>query len=499
MANAEYEHPFAIRHSPFAIHSNTLSLFAIRHSPFTRTLIVSWHWPPTNRASAGVLGALFSSAPPGVFRVVTRSFPKQRVVDRREAGDDFETRVPPTFVPWPIDDQAQPRPRDFLTVLRTVSRMIRVACAVGRDFNARRVLAVYPHRLSLLAGWLTARRLRLPLVLYMHDLLAEAVTFKNPLRRAWWKLIDRFCLKRAWMVVVPTQEFADHYRRRGITRCWILPHTTPAGPRPTDSGCPMSFGHGGHDDIRSYRPGDAARRRSSPPPPPKEVGHPSKEAGHPSKEVGHPSKEAGHPTTDRSGAPADRSSKQDVLHIMYAGAIYEPHADAAQAFIAATESLDSVRVTFLTDPAACRGRLESVGARWLPHQDAMKELARADVFVVLLGSKTPCPDEVHGCFPSKLIDYLTAAKPVLAIVPQGCFVDRLVSRTACGVVVRGTGVSDIRAAIEQLRDRNRRREMSRAAARLAAQLRSETWMNRLMVRLREGPTPETHRFEKVEG
>ncbi|MEE9296612.1 MAG: hypothetical protein V3W34_16835 [Phycisphaerae bacterium] len=48
--------------------------------------------------------------------------------------------------------------------------------------------------------------------------------------------------------------------------------TTTGSPM---TGWPMSFGHGGDDDTRSDRIGDATGPRSSPPPPPKEVGHPS--------------------------------------------------------------------------------------------------------------------------------------------------------------------------------------------------------------------------------
>lgn len=385
-----------------------------------RTLIVSWHWPPTNRASAGVLGTLFASAPPDAFRVITRSFPLHKIEDRREVSPGFEDRIPVTSVPWPHDDQSQPTLRAWPTVVRTLWNIVRSALRIHRTWQAERVLAVFPHRLSLLAGWLVARITGLPLVLYMHDLCAESMLFRNPLRRLWWKWVDHVCLKRAWMIIVPTEEFAAHYRSRGLTRCWVLPHCVPE--QPPESTTPRS-------------------------------------------------------TSDR-------------LRLIYSGAIYEPHAGAAEAFLTAVDTLPEVELTLLTKPTACGGLLATRGARWLPHAQAIDELARADVFVVLLGTQTPCPREVHGCFPSKIVDCLQFGRPILAIVPRGSFVDRLITRSGCGIVVRDHTPAAIITAIERLRDERLREDMAMAASRLARQLRADDWMPRLLERLQHGfPQP----------
>ncbi|MCH8967483.1 MAG: hypothetical protein IID43_07365 [Planctomycetes bacterium] len=381
-----------------------------------RTLIVSWHWPPTNRASAGGLGHLFGTAPPGVFRVLTRSFPEDLIADRRIPTDDLNERVPPTFVPWPGDDQTQPTLRSWPALLRTLARFARRADQIHRAWPVERVLAVYPHRFSLLAGWRIARRLGVPLVLYMRDLCAESLTFRNPIRRRFWKAVDAACLRDAWMVIVPTAEFAAHYRDRGITRCWVLPHSLP----------------------ESY-------------------------------------------------ASTEAPPHHDTLHLIYSGALYDAHTDAARCFISATRSLDDVRVTYLTDPKACNGLLDGLAAKWVPHRELMNTLQQADAFVVFLSAQTPFPEEIQGCFPSKLIDYLSVGRPILAIVPPGCFVDRLITETGCGVVVRDHDPASVRAGIVRLRDPHRRAEMHRQAARLVGQLRSELWMARVLERLRVGP------------
>ena len=423
-----------------------------------RTLIISWHWPPTNRASAGVLGALFGCAPKGVFRVITRSFPEYSGSDRRPGPVDLDSRIPPTYVRWPFDDQSQPTLRAIPALLRTILAMIRHSHALQHAWGVERVLAVYPHRFSLLIGWWAARRLSVPLVLYMHDLFAEAMTSRNRLRRWFWRAVDHVCLRDAWLVLVPTEEFAAHYRRRSINRCWVLPHCAPNDQEPTGPlGATGSLPASAHFVGSAVRT-TLVRRRTGPhngpyPPAQKPIGPPT-------------------PTK--------------MLHLLYSGQVYEPHADAARAFIDATNDCEGVRVTFQSHPSGCDGLMGKVGARWLPYAEARAALLQADVFVVLLGFDTPCPEEVKGCFPSKLIDYLCVGRPILAVVPKGCFVDRLISQAGCGVVVERLDRDSIHSAIQRLRDPRTRAEMARAARRLAAELAGDLWMDKLLERLRVG-------------
>ncbi len=384
-------------------------------SDHAHTLVVSWHWPPTNRASAGVLGTLFGWAPEGAFRVLTRSFARDDHSNERLAPEGLDQRVPRECVHWPFDDQSQPSLRAWPALVLTLFRMLRRSRKIHREWRIDRVLAVYPHRFSLLYGWWIARRLNVPLVLYMHDLCAEALTFGNPLRRWLWRAIDRVCLQSSWLILVPTEEFADHYRRRGLPQCAVLPHCMPRTIRP----------------IRSTKP-------------------------------------------------------TGTLHLVYSGQVYDPHADAARAFVSATRDLANVRVTYLSHPSGCGGLLGEVGACWLPHDEAMNKLETADVFVVLLGEGVGCHDEVMGCFPSKIIDYLERRRPILAIVPAGSFVDRFVTQAGCGIVVRDHDPSSVRSAVGQFHDAALRARMSDAAESVAHELSGERWMEQLLKCLRDG-------------
>lgn len=408
-------HILRLRHALGGLRDATMS-----ETGDLRTLIVSWHWPPANRASAGVLGALFSSAPCGAFRVITRALDDCDDVRCRLAASDLDQRVPPTRVLAAPDNKSRWGLANHWNALKTIRDMVRAGRAVGRDWQASQVLAVYPHRCGMLAGWWVARRLGVPLVLYMHDLCAEALTIRNPLRRWFWSLFDRLCLKSAALVIVPTNEFAVHYQRRRVARTWVLPHCTA---RPTQ--------------------------------------------------------------------PPEPRVPRDDLHLLYSGLVYEPHESAARAFIEATRALPDVTVTLHSNPEGCGGLLGESGARWLPFGEATAALADADVLVILLGIDAPCPEEVMGCFPSKLIDYLTVAKPILAVVPEGCFVDRFITRNGCGVVARTHDSHSIRESISRLRDPVVRSRMARAATRVARDFGSTRWMPRLIRQLRTVSTIPT--------
>ncbi len=394
-----------------------------------KTLILSWHWPPAQRASARVLGTLFRSARPGRFRVVTRSPLDAGSCESsgsggssigRDGSDALECVVPSVRVPWCLPDAAPISWRMMPAVWRAMGAMSLAAEDVCRSWQPDRLMVVYPHRFGLLAGWRLSKRLRLPLVLYMHDLLAEGIAFRNPFRRAFWRWVDGRVLEDAWMIVVPTEEFADHYRRRGLSQVWALPHCVPEDVHPT---------------------------------PPPACG--------------------------------------DTLKLLYSGLVYEPHIDAVRAFVSATRDMDCVDVSYHSNPDGCDGLMRDVGARWLSHDASVSALHDADVLVLLLGRNSPCPVEVQGCFPSKLMEYLAVGRPVLAIVPRGSFVDRFIREHGCGISVTEHDPASIRVAIERLRDRATRLSMSEAARETALKHRSADWMPSLSRRLRDGLVRDT--------
>ncbi len=194
--------------------------------------------------------------------------------------------------------------------------------------------------------------------------------------------------------------------------------------------------------------------------------------------------------------PSAGAATAGPLRVVYAGNVYQAHEDAVAALVEATEGMANVAVDFLCPPT----RVVPAGrTRWLPRADAQAALAAADVLVVALSANTPYPREIMGCFPSKIVDYVAAGKPMLAIVPAGSFVDRLVRTAQCGMVVNSQSPADVRQCLEELRDPELRAQLGAGALDMSAQLDASTWMRELSRRLALGAPvdPSTPQFPAV--
>jgi glycosyltransferase involved in cell wall biosynthesis len=366
-----------------------------------RTMVVAWHCPPANRASSAVLGNLLAAAPAGSIRVLTRALP---------AGAD-PLPIPAlctTRVAWPLPSDEDLGWRTWVASLRTVVRMVRAGMRAQTAWPAQHILAVYPHRFSILAGWLLARITGLPLHAYMHDLCQETLITRSRLKRRFWQALDRRVVRHAASIIVPTQDFAQHYQRRGARRVMVLPHVCTAAPE-------------------------------SPLPPP-----------------------------------------SNKLRVLYAGSVYQAHLDALAAFDRVARTRGDVEVTYLTNANAV---LSADRVAWVTRAETQAYVQTADVFLVLLGEQTPYPDEIRGCFPSKIVEALALGRPILAVVPQDSFVARFVRESGCGVVAQSFAEDAIHAALDALHDPAARIPMAAAARSAAAQLSPSTWIQRLQVHL----------------
>jgi hypothetical protein len=185
------------------------------------------------------------------------------------------------------------------------------------------------------------------------------------------------------------------------------------------------------------------------------------------------------PDAQAASAPAP----SDSLRLVYSGAVYEAHEDAVAALIRACGAAPGVDLKFQSPPHPL---LVGQNAAWLPRAAAMAALADADVCVVALGFATPYPAEVQGCFPSKIVDYLAVGRPILAVVPEGCFVARFIRESGCGEVVTSRDAGVLHAAIDRLRDPARRAALAAATRQTAATLDGEFWFSELRRRLAFG-------------
>ena len=373
--------------------------------PMPRTLVVSWHWPPSNRASSNVIGALFSAAPRSAFKVLTREMNTPEPENAVPCPAlDTET------VPWPSGVDGPPTNRSWLSSIVTVVRMVFAARRIHEEWTAQRVMLIYPHRFGLLAGRLIARMLGVPFAAWMHDLHIETLVTKSRVKRRFWEWLDESVVRDAMFLAVPSREMAEHYSRRGCESIFVLPHCRPAG-----------------------------------------LG---------SVSVHIPDK---------------------TMRMVYSGNIYEAHEDSIFFLCRILRNHPDVELEFMSPPHPALGAFER---QWLPRREALWELESADAALVVLGFNTPYPEEVRVAFPSKLVDAICLAKPVLVVAPPDSFLVRFVRETGCGVAVDRLSLEAVRKAVSQLHDPDGYASMAENARRVAAQLDPDVWMERLIESLR---------------
>ena len=157
-----------------------------------------------------------------------------------------------------------------------------------------------------------------------------------------------------------------------------------------------------------------------------------------------------HLATPRVDAASVRRSARP-LGIAFTGIIYEANVQAARAFVEAVRGMPDVELRFATPNA--QDFLEGVSVGAVSRRRCLEMQEEADVLFLPLGINSIYPLELQSCLPSKLLDYLAAAKPLLAVVPPGCYVAELVERYGFGTAVTTTDPAAIRAAVEGLRSR----------------------------------------------
>jgi glycosyltransferase involved in cell wall biosynthesis len=169
------------------------------------------------------------------------------------------------------------------------------------------------------------------------------------------------------------------------------------------------------------------------------------------------------------------------LSIVFTGMLYEAHAQATEAFVRTARALPNVRLTFATptDP----GYLGAARLGPVSRAECLRMQAEADVLFLPLGIESPYPLEVSSALPSKLLDYLAAGKPILAVVPPGSYVAELIEETRAGLAVTTVEPAAIRAAIDRLRDPALRRELGANARRACARFAPDVHVKRFLCAL----------------
>jgi glycosyltransferase involved in cell wall biosynthesis len=266
------------------------------------------------------------------------------------------------------------------------------------------VLAVYPFYFSLLAGYVLHILLNKPLIVYMHDLFSE-VNRSARLYKIWFRS-EKMILSSASKVLVMNEKYVEHYSTRGIRNTALLPPSI---------------------DLTEYA---------------------------------------------ANGSMSPRLKRDSKLQIIYTGSIGSPHEEAMHTFLRAAAKLDDVEVhiaSILGKDSIKKHFYQYVRPEmnlgFLPKKECIELQKGADVLFLPLFADSICPEEIQVAFPCKLLEYMAAGKPILALVSRGSFVESFVNKYEVGLVVNDLSVDKTVVAINLLRNAKLRETFSQNALR----------------------------------
>ena len=94
-------------------------------------------------------------------------------------------------------------------------------------------------------------------------------------------------------------------------------------------------------------------------------------------------------------------------------------------------------------------------------------------------------DELATAFPTKVIEYLAAGRPILVHCPENYFLARFFREHECGIVVSTRDVAAIVKAVKTLLDRGSEQERMRKNALRAAQIFSIDRISKVLSQILE--------------
>ena len=150
------------------------------------------------------------------------------------------------------------------------------------------------------------------------------------------------------------------------------------------------------------------------------------------------------------------------LRIVFTGSICVTNEDAVKCFLSAIKERRDVEPVFCS--FSKRDYLKNIGLGFLPKEKCINLQRSSDILFLPLSFNYSCKEEILTAFPTKLLEYLAAARPILAVVPKGSFVEKLITHYEVGIVVNELSEEKIALAIEELKDEKKRAFFSKNAS-----------------------------------
>jgi len=167
---------------------------------------------------------------------------------------------------------------------------------------------------------------------------------------------------------------------------------------------------------------------------------------------------------DRASIEQKKEKGDNKLKIVFTGSVYGATEDAIIAFLKAAKKINNLEIVFATPHE--RSYLEKISVGFLPKKKCFELQRSADVLFLPLSFNQSLLEEVQCAFPVKILEYLAARKPVLALVPKGCYVEEFIRKHNVGIVVTELSEQKIADAVNELRNEKKREFFSENASKV---------------------------------
>jgi glycosyltransferase involved in cell wall biosynthesis len=371
-----------------------------------KVLIVTRHFPPILNGPSIVLSKLVSHWPKVFFSIFTRDYHKSY-----ESIDyDYELDIPTVRFRWNNSETRINRINDFAKI----RRLVKGICVEAILRKSQIILGITDDGPFFISAYLAAKKLDIPLVIYMLDLYEEGR--RSRIQKFFAKRYEPRIFAYASAVLVMSERMQDHYQQKYGVGSTVVPH-------PIDTGTIINT-------VSVIKQKEIKNR-------PLQVVF------------------TGHITAAQYG------SIMDLVRIVGDN----PSEFSLKLCVPMKEALKGILPS----------NVEMIS---LGRKDVLKAQRDADILFLPYSFDNPYPDIIRTASPSKLPEYLAAGRPILYYGPEYSYVKWYFDKTKAALCVTRPERNDLLKALRYLRDGDGiRNEIARNAVEAAKVHKSETVAN----------------------
>lgn len=352
-----------------------------------KILLITWTFPPYVNGASILLGNLFQELDPWQFVVLTRG--PDPLEPRVDETSRLSCRYYQCHIPILLRRLARRIPIVYLAYALVPYIVFQGLIACWRERVDILVATINGLGAFQVAAYFIHRISGKPLFLYVIDVFEETYERADHFAA---RLFERALVKKATKIFVMNEGLQEHYRRKHQMETVLLPSSI---------------------SLEKVEP---------------------------------PSLSAASPV------------RKDAAIILYSGHIYPVYTSGLQAMVEALDGLLGSRVRLVLCTAVSRERLEAMGlvrngieSHYYSRTTVLVAQRRADIlFLPFAFDAQYHPKIPPTTFPTKIVEYFCAGRPILIYGPPRWQVCQYVRRHDCALVVDQPGVDQLRNAVLRL-------------------------------------------------